>query len=48
MTDPVCLVSFEPMQRETILVRVDRDGPQTQLIGRPHDTDRNLASICDH
>ena len=46
--DLVALVSLEAVQREAILVRVDRHGPQPHLRRGPHHADRDLAAIGDH
>ena len=44
----VGLVGFEAVQRETVLERVDRHGPQTELGRRPEDPDGDLAPVGHH
>src|SRR5581483_10919281 len=41
------LVGLGPMQREAILLRIDRHGSDPELRGGTHDTDRDLAPIGD-
>jgi hypothetical protein len=45
--DEISLVGFRPMQREAILLRVDRHGTQAELGGAPHDPDGDLATVGD-
>ncbi len=45
LADQVAFVRLEAMQREAVLVRVDGDGTNAQLAGRPHDADGDLAAI---
>ena len=47
-TDLVRLVGLEAMRREPILVRVDRDGPDAQLVRRSEDTNGDLAPVGGH
>ena len=46
--DLVRLVGLESMKREPVFVRIDRHGPDAQLMRRPKDPDRDLAAIGDH
>jgi hypothetical protein len=43
----VRLVGLGPVQREAILLRVDRDGPDTQFVGSTHDANRDFTAIGD-
>ena len=43
--DLVGLVGLQPMWRIPVLVRVDRDGRDAQLVGRPERPDRDLTAV---
>jgi len=44
-SDEVGLVGFGPMERESIFLRIDRNGPDAELVCRPHDSNGDLAAI---
>src|SRR5581483_9100061 len=44
-TDEIGFVGLGPVQREAILLRIDRDRPYAQLGRGTHDADRDLAAI---
>src|SRR6185312_7935042 len=46
-TDEIGFVGLGPVQREAILLRIDRDRPDTQLRRGTHDADRDLTAIGD-
>ena len=48
LADLVGLVGLEAMRREPVFVRVDRHGPDAQLVGRAEDPDRDLAAVGGH
>ena len=43
--DHVGLVGFEAVDGEAVFLRVNRDGPHVQLVGRPENTDSDLAAV---
>ena len=43
----VALVRLHPVQREAVLLRVDRYRPDAQLVGSAHHAYRNLAAVGD-
>src|SRR5262249_22630758 len=45
LADRIGLVGLEAVDREPVLVRVDRHCPDAELVGRSEDPDRDLASI---
>ncbi len=47
LADQVALVRLHAVQREAVLLRVDRDRADAQLVGRTHDADRDLAAVRD-
>ena len=46
-THQVGLVGLGPMQRKAILLRIDRDGADTQFVGSAHDANRDFTAIGD-
>ena len=47
LADRVRLVGLEAVQGEAVFVRVDRDGADAQLVGRPKHPDGDLAPVGD-
>jgi len=47
LADLVGLVGLEAVEGELVFLREDRDGLQSQLIGRAEDADRDLRAVCD-
>jgi hypothetical protein len=47
LADLVGLVGLEPVERQLVLLGIDRNRPLAQLVGRPHDADRDFAAIGD-
>jgi len=45
--DEVRLVRLGPVQREAVLLRIDRHRSQAELARRPHDADGDLAAVGD-
>jgi len=43
--DQISLVRLGPVQRESVLLRIDGDRPDAELVRRPHHTDGDLAAI---
>src|SRR5690606_41463781 len=46
-TDEIAFVRLHPVQRETILLRIDGDRANAELSRRSHNADRNLAAVGD-
>ena len=46
--DAISLVRLEAVQREAVLVRVDRHGAQAELMGRAEDANGDLAAVGGH
>lgn len=47
LTNLIRLVSFQPVLRITILVRIDRDRCQTEFVGRAKRADGDLSPVGD-
>jgi hypothetical protein len=47
LADLVGFVRLEAVERELVLLGIDRDRPLAQLVGRPHDADRDFAPVRD-
>ena len=47
VADPVRLVRLDPVDRIAVLMRVDRDGPDAQLVRRPERPDSDLTAVGD-
>ena len=47
VTDQVRLVGLEPVHRESVFVRIDRDGSDAQLVCRAKDADGDFATVGD-
>ncbi len=47
LADLIRLVGLQPVRGVAVLVRVDRDGRDAHLVGRPEGADRDLAAVGD-
>ncbi len=47
LADQIRFIGLEAVKRISVLVRVDRDRPNAQLMGRAEDANRDLATIGD-
>ncbi len=45
LTDQVGLVGLEAVQAQAVFLGKDSHGPDSQLIGRPQDADRDFAAV---